>query len=287
MQSLEQPLAEAITSMMRYPSDQEHVCPYCGKVVPKFSFTLTSSKGVPKVFTVQPACKCEAEAYDRGILEVVERKEKNEIERKFAISSLGDRFAESRFDTFQARNGAEKAYTYAKQYAQSFPDYGGDGLLIWGEPGNGKSHLAAAVCHTVKEKGYIPVFQSVPELLERIRHTFSGRKNAESERGIMDALLECDLLVLDDIGAEKVTDWVQDILFRIVDGRYRQKKPILYTSNLRPSELQERLGGRIYDRMMETSLLIENKATSFRMEVAKQRFSQMTEKEKQRRMWAE
>ena len=281
MQNLGEAMMEAITSLTPFPSDEVHICPFCEQIVPKMELNVL---GVKKI--VQPRCKCEVENWEKGITEAEERKKRNDIERKFAISSLGERFAESRFDTFQARPGSEKAFTYARQYAQSFPNYGGDALLIWGVPGNGKSHLCAAVCHEIKEKGYIPVFQSVPELLERIRQTFDGR-NRETEREIMTALLECDLLVLDDIGAEKVTDWVQDVLFRMIDGRYRQKKPILYTSNLRPAELQERLGARIYDRVLETSIVIENKASSFRMEMAQERFKRMTEKEKQTRMWAE
>lgn len=269
MQSIGQALKEAITNMTPSPSD-DHICPYCEQLVPKLTIRLF---GVEKV--VQPRCKCEVEAYERGIQEAVERKQKNDIERKFSISSLGERFDHSTFEAFRSRSGAERAVTLSKQYADSFPTYGGEALLIYGEPGNGKSHLAAAVCHALKAKGHIPVFQSVPELLERIRHTFQSGKNKESEREIMNALLECDLLVLDDIGAEKVSDWVQDVLFRIVDGRYRQKKPIFYTSNLKPSELRERLGPRICDRVMETSIIVENKASSYRMEVAKTRFHEM------------
>ena len=95
----------------------------------------------------------------------------------------------------------------------------------------------------------------------------------------MNALIQCDLLILDDIGAEKVTDWVQDTLFRMVDGRYRREKPIFYTSNLKPKELVDKLGQRIYDRILETTYQIENKATSYRLEVAKQRYLDQREDE--------
>jgi DNA replication protein DnaC len=269
MNDLGKPIADAITNMIRLPSDQEHVCPFCNQVVPKMHLNVM---GIEKV--IQPYCPCEVRNWESGITEAAELHKNKEIERKFSVSSLGERFANSTFDAFQIREGAENAEQYARQYASNFPNYGGDALLIHGEPGNGKSHLSAAVCHEIKARGYIPVFQSVPELLERIRNTFgSGKK--ESEKEIMSALLECHLLVLDDIGAEKISDWVQDVLFRIIDGRYRQKRPIFYTSNLKPSELKDKLGARIFDRMMETTLQIENKASSYRMQVAKERIARM------------
>lgn len=248
MQNLGESIREVITNMTDSPSDLIHTCPFCEQVVKKKSLNVL---GVVKV--VQPHCRCEVENWEHGITEAEEHKKKREIELKFAISSLGERFEESQFESFQPRGGSEKAFKLSRQYAESFPTYGGDALMLWGDPGNGKSHLAAAVAQTVQGKGHTVVFQTMPELLERIRQTFHQSKSKETERDIMIALLSCDLLLLDDVGAEKVSDWVQDILFRIVDGRYRQKKPIFCTSNLKPSELQQKVGPRIYDRLMEVS----------------------------------
>lgn len=253
------------------PSD-DHICPHCSQVVPKITLYVL---GVEK--KVQPHCKCEVQAWEQGINETAELKTKREIESRFSISNLGERFTDSTFDKFKTLPGTETALEYCKTYAASFADYGCDSLLIWGPYGNGKSHLAAAAAHAVQTSGKTVVFQTMPELLERIRQTFNDRQNKETERDIMYALQNCDLLVLDDIGAEKVSDWVQDVLFRIVDGRYRQKKPILYTTNLKPSELKDKVGPRIYDRIAETSIPVENKGTSFRMKVMEDRFKRMKE----------
>ncbi|MRB85087.1 hypothetical protein GH851_31765, partial [Bacillus thuringiensis] len=84
-----------------------------------------------------------------------------------------------------------------------------------------KTHLAAAIANELSKQGFIVVFQSVPELLQRIRSTFNS-DNKENETQIMRALLECDLLILDDIGAEKTTEWVEEKLFNVIDGRYRK-----------------------------------------------------------------
>jgi DNA replication protein DnaC len=142
--------------------------------------------------------------------------------------------------------------------------------LFWGEPGNGKSHLATAVANELTAKGKRVVFISMPDLLEKIKATFN-RNSTESEAEIMRGLQMCDLLVIDDIGAEKVSDWVQEVIFRIVDGRYKKVKPILVTSNLEPKELAERIGKRAYDRLIEISQPIKNEATSYRREKAKAR----------------
>lgn len=288
MQSMGEAIKEAWANLTSSPSDEAHVCPYCEQVVPKKRLVVL---GIEKI--VQPICRCEVEAWEREQGEMQERYRKAEVERKFAISSLGERFEHCRFETFDARPGSEKALQLAREYAERFELYGGESLLIWGDPGNGKSHLAAAVCHVLKARGKIPVFQTMTELLERIRASF-GRQAKEQEREIMAALQDCDLLVLDDLGAEKVSDWTLDVLFRIIDGRYRAKKPTLFTTNFSPTELLKRFmpdkssteyeiaARRIHDRILEVSVIVENKATSYRLEVARNRAKQADS----RRQWA-
>ncbi len=256
-------------NLTRFPSDQEHVCQFCGRTIPKLQIELFG-----QVKTVQPVCECESKAMAEEMRRFTEHEQRREIEKRFSISSMGKRFEDSTFENFIQREGAETAYKQARKYALGFEEYGSLSLLIWGHFGNGKSRLAAAVASALKQKGKTVVFQSVPELLERIRQTFN-KDNAETEQQVMSALLQCDLLILDDIGAEKVTDWVSDVLFRIIDGRYRKSLPVMYTSNLKPSELEGKLGRRIYDRILETTIPVQNKATSYRQEMARERLARL------------
>lgn len=253
-------------------------CSICGKASRKEQYEIFG-----KVRTVTIACQCEIDRLHADIQEAQDRQSKRLIEQKFSISELGKRFEECKFDSFIGRPGTEKALESSLDYASSFDNKQEIGLILFGEPGNGKSHLAAAIAHEVKIKGYTVVFQTMAELLDRIRNTFNS-KEKETEKEIMTALLECDLLVLDDIGAERISDWVLEKMFLIIDGRYRRKKPIVYTSNYSLKELMDCFtpknvskddkvkANRIISRMLGSSTIVENKASDYRLEEATRRF---------------
>ena len=250
-----------------------YTCEHCNKYIAAITVEVPQLRIKNKIL---PTCECVVEREEAEIREAQNFAKKREIEKLFSISNLGERFSKSTFESFLDRNGSETAYKVAVKYVKTFKEWKGESLLLWGEPGNGKTHLAAAIVNELSKKGYIVVFQSVPELLQRIRSTFNS-ENKENETQIMRALLECDLLILDDIGAEKTTEWVEEKLFNIIDGRYRKELPTLYTSNLEPKELKHQVGKRSYDRMVETSLTVKNEAASYRREIAKQRLQRFVE----------
>lgn len=250
-----------------------YTCEHCNKYIAAITVEVPQLRIKNKIL---PTCECVVEREEAKIREAQNFAKKREIEKLFSISNLGERFSKSTFESFIDRNGSETAYKVAVKYVKTFKEWNGESLMLWGEPGNGKTHLAAAIVNELSKKGYIVVFQSVPELLQRIRSTFNS-ENKENETQIMRALLECDLLILDDIGAEKTTEWVEEKLFNIIDGRYRKELPTLYTSNWEPKELKNQVGKRSYDRMVETSLTVKNEAASYRREIAKQRLQRFIE----------
>lgn len=250
-----------------------YTCEHCNKYIAAITVEVPQLRIKNKIL---PTCECVVEREEAKIREAQNFAKKREIEKLFSISNLGERFSKSTFESFLDRNGSETAYKVAVKYVKTFKEWNGESLMLWGEPGNGKTHLASAIVNELSKKGYIVVFQSVPELLQRIRSTFNN-ENKENETQIMRALLECDLLILDDIGAEKTTEWVEEKLFNIIDGRYRKELPTLYTSNLEPKELKNQVGKRSYDRMVETSLTVKNEAASYRREIAKQRLQRFIE----------
>lgn len=246
-------------------SQSKHHCPYCKRFVPPKEIEVFGKKRI-----VQPVCECEVAKQLEPFKEAAEYQQKKEIEQLFSIHNLGERFKDSNFQSFNPRPGTEKCLEIAKKYVAEFDSYKGESFMFWGEAGNGKSHLAAAIANELKALGKIVVFISMPDLLAKIKATFN-KKSQDSESQIMKALQQAELIIIDDIGAEKVSDWVQEVIFRIVDGRYKMMKPIFVTSNLEPKELAERIGKRAYDRLVEISQPIKNDASSYRREKAKAR----------------
>lgn len=259
---------DILFSMTGTSSQSEGVkCTYCGNVVPPLKVELLGNTR-----WVQPICECEAKKNKEEIIKFQNVQREREVRELFSISDIGERYESAGFDEFEVRIGAENAYKIAIHYSQNFEEFGLESLLLWGEPGNGKSHLAAAIHNNLRKQNKVVVFISMPDLLKKIRSTFN-RNSEESEEQILRALNLCDLLIIDDIGAEKVSEWVQEVIFIIVDSRYRRNRPILATSNLEPKQLADRIGKRAYDRLVEMSQPIENKATSYRREIAKNRVS--------------
>lgn len=260
--------ANSVVGLQKTASEGEepngpHICPHCGREIPPKTVELFGRK-----FVIQFRCGCEWREVEEQIREAQERHRRDRIEHLFSVSRLGDRFAQCRFDTFEKRPGTEKALQVCRKYADTFDQAEGIGVLLWGNPGTGKSHLAAAVCHALLHKGYTVVFQSVPELLGRLRDSYRDGAN-ESERGIMRALMDADLVVLDDLGAEKLTDWTLDTLFRIVDGRYRAKRAMIVTTNLDPQTLTAYVSEKIVDRFAECLVFVRVHGTSYRQQHSK------------------
>jgi DNA replication protein DnaC len=171
-----------------------------------------------------------------------------------------------RFD-LPPKPGQEEAYTLCLDFANNWRNApGGKGIMLCGSVGAGKTHLAAAIVnHSIDnlkisddaalnaESGmhyYFPLgvkFISFTELLSQVRQCFESRDEKAGE--LIEKYKNTSLLVLDDLGAEKTTEWVQSVVYEIISHRYDEFLPLIITTNLRVNELSDKLGSRTADRI--------------------------------------
>ena len=131
-------------------------------------------------------------------------------------------------------------------------------LYIFGESGCGKTHLASALIHNdyVNKNEYEIEFITMSKLLQRIRRTYNNDEG-ETEDEIIERFSKVKHLYIDDIGVEKPTDWVINIIYLILDERYTHELRTVFTSNLDLNQIKDRLGQRIASRVKGLGLVIE------------------------------
>ncbi len=127
----------------------------------------------------------------------------------------------------------------------------GDGLWLSGDVGTGKTTLAMLVSSAAVEAGRSVAIYSLPRLLARIRRTYDADATEDSYLSFFERLTSVDLLHIDDLGAEKRSDWVLEQLYAIVDERYETERAMVVTTNLDEAALEEQIGPRTVSRLVE------------------------------------
>lgn len=205
------------------------------------------------------------EAEDRARIEAARKaNQKAKLERMLDSARIGRRYADCTLENFIPVKGADKALNTCTEYVKDFSKDSGEGLIMAGPSGSGKSHLAVAIVKAIAETGKSAIFQSVPELLAKLRMTYDKNNEGEKEDEILEQLAQCDLLVLDDIGAEKTSAWTEERLYLLIDRRYRDKRATIVTTNLNYNEIEKILGTRAMDRLLETCGIVKLTAGSYR-----------------------
>jgi DNA replication protein DnaC len=127
----------------------------------------------------------------------------------------------------------------------------GRGLWLFGDTGTGKTTLAMLISKAALEAGCSVAIYSLPKLLARIRRTYDAEPGGDSYLAFFERLTSVDLLHIDDLGAEKRSDWVLEQLYALINERYESERSVLITTNLPHEELEEQIGKRTVSRLSQ------------------------------------
>jgi len=187
-------------------------------------------------------------------------------EKLYEISNLGP-FSDKTFENFNpAVPGVQGAFYAAQKYAERPQGW----MVIFGNYGAGKTHLAAATANELLNNHYRVLFAVVPDLLDHLRATFGPSSEVEYDERF-EAIRDVQVLVLDDLGTENTTPWAREKLFQIVNHRYNHTLSTVFTSNRKPEDIDPRVFSRMSDRALcNQHIMIE--AGDFRRMTMDQRY---------------
>jgi DNA replication protein DnaC len=177
------------------------------------------------------------------------------------ICGLPGRYKEKTAESFK---GADQIIDGVISYCKAK-----ESLFIHGPTGSGKTHLAVAAFLKCREsrsiniRGSSPIFTTAPELLLKIRSTFN-KESEHTEAEVIDTYSESCFLILDDLGAEKTSEFAITSLYLVIDRRNRDNKQTIITSNLNLKEIEEKLDARIASRLADMKIVNLSKLGDYR-----------------------
>ena len=190
--------------------------------------------------------------------------------RLLEIARIPRRYDTCHFGSYIASNTSqERAFRFASRLAMEFPAVE-RGLLLMGNVGVGKTHLAVSILKGLTERGFNCLFYEFGALLKEIQGSYNPVSKA-SELSVLSPVLEAEILVLDELGASKPTDWVRDTMAHVINTRYNNKKLTIFTTNhldspksQREETLEDRIGVRLRSRLFEMCKTISISGEDFR-----------------------
>ena len=218
-------------------------------------------------------------------------------QRMIARAQIPKRYEQCAFENFDAKfNGADISLAEAKIIAKGFvndypPHREGTGLLLVGSVGLGKTHLAVSTLRAlITERGATGLFCDYRDLLKQVQNSYN-RQVSETELEVLRPVFEAEVLVLDELGASKPTDWVWDTVAHILNTRYNERLTTIITTNYpNTAELSrslqtdleratykqtlgDRIGERMRSRLQEMCVVVEMQGEDFRQKVKRASFA--------------
>lgn len=231
----------------------------CGKCHTQKECVLTRSDGTAR--TVRCACECSVE---RNAKEAEEKRKRDRMQYLDSMRRTGFPDAEMREWTFdKSDHSDQRNESIARKYVANFNAMReqGTGLLLCGQVGTGKSFLAAAIANKLISQGTPCLMTNFSRIISRISEKFGG------DQKYLDDLNRFDLLIIDDLGAERDSEFTWEKVMNVIDARYRAGLPIIITTNLGPRDFADSTDirrQRVFSRLKEMCLLLEVKGADRR-----------------------
>lgn len=243
---------------------------YCGKCGSRKQLRV---KFGDKTHVVRCVCKCESKELEEKKRQEEYEEQMRRINRLKEASMMDKKYREVTFDKYEVREENKKVFEMAKKYADRFQDMykKNQGLLLYGPVGTGKSFTAACIGNYLLNNAKPVIMTSFVKILQDV---WENDREAE----YITILNSASLLIVDDLGTERETDYALEKVYNIIDSRVRANKPMIITSNLELNDMMECEDirkKRIYDRILECCYPMYVGGKSFRMMKAAQRFDEM------------
>jgi DNA replication protein DnaC len=219
-------------------------------------------------------------------------------QRMIARAQIPKRYEHCTLDSYETGfGGAHRtlaaAHLRARKFVEGYPlDSVGTGLLLTGSIGVGKTHLAVGILQAlVAERGATGLFYDYRDLLKQVQNSYNRQVN-ETELEVLKPVFDAEVLVLDELGASKPTDWVWDTVAHILNTRYNDRRTTIITTNyanaaplgldtgqasgartaMREETLGDRIGERMRSRLQEMCVVVEMQGEDFRQKVKRASF---------------
>ncbi len=232
---------------------------------------VVQSRNGPVEMVVPALCECRDEERKR---EEADRKRKEDMEVVKSMrrqSLMDERLLGATFDSFQVTADNARVLRLCKRYAEGFDEMleKNQGLLFHGETGTGKTFAAACIANYLLARKVSVVMTSFVKLL--------SMQNQDDEQ-LIARMNRAKLLIVDDLGAERSTDYALERVYNIVDSRYRSRRPVIFTTNLSMVDMKGNTDvrfSRIYDRIFELCYPVTFAGKSWRKADAAKRYDEM------------
>ncbi len=220
------------------------------------------------------SCACERAVIEQERAEKQKQKDMERVIELRKLSLLDKRYESATFGNFITSPYNEKNLKLCRRFAEHFEDMRSknQGLLMWGNVGTGKSYAAACIVNYLLSAKTPCIMTSIVKILQLIQN------NVAEENNIVSRLSHVPLVVFDDFGTERNTEYALEKIYNILDSRYRSGLPMIVTTNLTFKEMQNEPDirySRLYDRIFECCYPMQFTGDSFRKKAAYDKFNAM------------